>query len=194
VRSAVPMLAFSKTGIPCIGPRTFPCLRSASRASAVASASGLVSITEPRVGPWRFVASILARYNSVMRRAVYLPDCILLDSSSMVISSSSKAGGSAFRAGESDGRAGGPDCPESTAADGREARKVRRFIGNLETLENLIARSEITLTHAVHRAPGSGRSRRPPRRPCRRRRNRGTIRSLDRLRTMARVRKQKLAH
>src|SRR5262249_60654988 len=46
VLSEVPMLSLSKTGIPCRGPRTFPALRSASRLSAIETASGFTSSTE----------------------------------------------------------------------------------------------------------------------------------------------------
>src|SRR4051812_6569469 len=45
IRSAVSTLSLSKTGIPCIGPRTRPAFRSASSEAAIDSASGLTSIT-----------------------------------------------------------------------------------------------------------------------------------------------------
>ena len=51
MRSAVAMLSLSRTGMPCSGPRTRPLLRSASRRSAIASASGLISMTLCSAGP-----------------------------------------------------------------------------------------------------------------------------------------------
>ncbi len=45
MRSAVAMLSLSRTGMPCSGPRGPRLLRSASRLSAMASASGLSSMT-----------------------------------------------------------------------------------------------------------------------------------------------------
>ena len=45
IRSAVSMLSLSRIGMPCSGPRRRPALRSASSASAIASASGLISMT-----------------------------------------------------------------------------------------------------------------------------------------------------
>src|SRR2546426_3688080 len=52
IRSAVSMLSLSKTGIPCSGPRGPRALRSASRAPAIASASGLISRIELTRGPF----------------------------------------------------------------------------------------------------------------------------------------------
>ena len=45
------MLSFSSTGMPCRGPRTLPLRRSASSASASASAFGLISMTAFSRGP-----------------------------------------------------------------------------------------------------------------------------------------------
>ena len=53
IRSAVSMLSLSSTGMPCSGPRGPFAFRSASSASAIASASGLVSMTERSCGPAR---------------------------------------------------------------------------------------------------------------------------------------------
>src|SRR5207302_6859955 len=52
IRSAVSMLSLSKTAFPCIGPRGPRALRSASRAPAIASASGLISRIELTRGPF----------------------------------------------------------------------------------------------------------------------------------------------
>src|SRR5580658_4401073 len=57
MRSAVSILSFRSTGIPCSGPRGPFSLRSLSSASAMASASGLVSITLLMVGPFLSIAS-----------------------------------------------------------------------------------------------------------------------------------------
>src|ERR1700737_4494903 len=46
ILSPVSMLSLSRTGMPCRGPSTVPCLRSLSARFAIASASGLSSITE----------------------------------------------------------------------------------------------------------------------------------------------------
>ena len=51
IRSCVSMLSLSATGMPCSGPRTLPALRSASSWSAMASASGLVSMIARSSGP-----------------------------------------------------------------------------------------------------------------------------------------------
>ena len=53
IRSAVSMLSFTSTGMPCIGPRVLPARRSASSDAAMASASGFVSSTARNVGPLR---------------------------------------------------------------------------------------------------------------------------------------------
>src|SRR5439155_13478710 len=45
ILSPVSMLALSSTGMPCRGPSTWPCLRRASAWRAIASASGLSSMT-----------------------------------------------------------------------------------------------------------------------------------------------------
>ncbi len=51
-RSAVSMLSFMRIGMPCSGPRILPALRSASSWPAIASASGLISITASSAGPF----------------------------------------------------------------------------------------------------------------------------------------------
>src|SRR5580704_7236462 len=88
-RSAVSILSFRSTGIPCSGPRGPFSLRSLSSASAIASASGLVSITLLMVGPFLSIASIRARYSSAIERTVYFADFMPSCNSAMVISSSS---------------------------------------------------------------------------------------------------------
>jgi hypothetical protein len=60
VLSAVSTLSLRRIGIPCSGPRTWPRRRSASSASAMASASGVVSMTWRRAGPLRSSASMRA--------------------------------------------------------------------------------------------------------------------------------------
>src|SRR5580704_4394977 len=89
MRSAVSILSFSSTGMPCSGPRGPFSLRSLSSASAIARASGLVSITLLMAGPLLSIASIRPRYSSAIERAVYFPDFMPSCSSAMVISSSS---------------------------------------------------------------------------------------------------------
>ncbi len=77
IRSCVSMLSLSATGIPCSGPRTFPAARSASSASAIASASGFVSMIERSSGPCPSSASMRSRYISAIERAVRSPDAML---------------------------------------------------------------------------------------------------------------------
>jgi hypothetical protein len=55
------MLSLSSTGMPCIGPRTLPALRSASRRSASASAAGFSSMIEFSVGPAVSMPAMRAR-------------------------------------------------------------------------------------------------------------------------------------
>src|SRR5437868_7830352 len=52
ILSPVSMLSLSSTGMPCRGPSTVPCLRILSARFAIASASGLSSITELTPGPF----------------------------------------------------------------------------------------------------------------------------------------------
>ena len=64
IRSAVSMLSLIRIGMPCIGPRGPLNLRSASRASAIESASGFNSMMLLIAGPFLSIASIRARYAS----------------------------------------------------------------------------------------------------------------------------------
>ena len=75
IRSAVPILSFSITGIPCRGPRVRPLRRSASSRSASARASGLISITERSAGPAWSTAATASRQASHRARAVQRPAC-----------------------------------------------------------------------------------------------------------------------
>src|ERR1700722_16523722 len=85
------MLSLISTGIPCRGPRGPLALRSLSSASAIASASGFVSITLRISGPCASIASMRARYFSAIDRAVCFPDFMPSCSSAIVPSSNSKA-------------------------------------------------------------------------------------------------------
>src|SRR5690348_8395758 len=87
--SLTAMLSFKSTGIPCNGPLGPFAFRSASSASAMARASGLVSITARNIGPFVFTASIRAKYASARARAVYSPLVIPAWSPAMVTSSRS---------------------------------------------------------------------------------------------------------
>src|SRR5580692_7874817 len=89
MRSAVSILSLIRTGIPCKGPRTCRSFRSWSRASAMARASGLTSMTPLSVGPCLSISSIRARYFSVIERAVNFPEAIPACRSAVVISSNS---------------------------------------------------------------------------------------------------------
>src|SRR2546430_16351775 len=70
MRSAVSKLSLMSTGTPCSGPRGPLALRSRSRAAAMASASGLISITVFSAGPFLSSRSIRFRYHSVTDRLV----------------------------------------------------------------------------------------------------------------------------
>src|SRR5882672_1834180 len=76
ILSPVSMLSLSNTGMPCNGPSTMPCLRSASALRAMNSASGLSSITEFTPGPFWSRAMIRAMYSLVSSSEVSLPDAI----------------------------------------------------------------------------------------------------------------------
>jgi hypothetical protein len=67
IRSAVATLSLISTGMPWSGPRTFPARRSSSSRAAMASASGLTSITERNIGS---TATIRSRAASATERAV----------------------------------------------------------------------------------------------------------------------------
>src|ERR1035438_5140526 len=90
--SAVAMLSLISTGMPCSGPRGPRLLRSASRLSAMASASGFSSMMLCRDGPERSTAAMRARYFSASDRAVSWPDSMRCCRSAMVASSRSKGG------------------------------------------------------------------------------------------------------
>src|SRR5262245_21442220 len=76
ILSAVATLSLSKIGMPCNCPRGPFDLRSASSCSAIERASGLVSRTARRAGPFLLIDSIRSRYIWVIDRDVYCPDCI----------------------------------------------------------------------------------------------------------------------
>ena len=61
ILSAVAILSLIRIGMPCIGPRGPFVLRSLSSASAIASASGLSSMTELMRGPVLSIALMRAR-------------------------------------------------------------------------------------------------------------------------------------
>ena len=87
MRSAVPMLSLIRIGMPCRGPRTRPPRRSASDASATASASGLVSSTCRSAGPVRSSSAIRASEASTSARDVTAPAVSAACSSAMPRSS-----------------------------------------------------------------------------------------------------------
>ncbi len=126
MRSAVPMLSLISTGIPCSGPRGPCALRSASSASAIASASGLSSMTELSAGPLRSISAIRSRYFSARARAVKFPDFIPACKSATLTSSSSN--------GFTSGASGSPPAPCANAGSASDpapifspdARKLRR--------------------------------------------------------------------
>ena len=62
IASAVSMLALTSTGTPCSGPTIVPRGIARRAARAMTSASGLTSMTAPRLGPESSSAAILRRY------------------------------------------------------------------------------------------------------------------------------------
>src|SRR5580698_594799 len=92
ILSAVSMLSLIRIGMPCNRPRGPLSLRSLSIASAIDSASGFSSMIALRAGPCLSIASMRARYFSVIEREVNFPDFIPSCKSEIVISSSSNAG------------------------------------------------------------------------------------------------------
>src|SRR5271165_5464205 len=107
MRSAVSMLSLISTGMPCSGPRGPLALRSLSRASAIAGASGFISMIALTAGPRLSISSMRLVYFSTSDRAVNLPDFKPSCSSVIVISSSSK-GLTAGEAGSAGGAAARP--------------------------------------------------------------------------------------
>ena len=115
------MLSFISTGIPCSGPRGPFSFRSLSSASAISSASGLVSITLFTCGPLLSTAAMRAIYLSAIDRALYFPDFIPSCSSPTVTSSNSKAGTSAAPPQFSSPRAFGLLAPSAGLRSGPAA-------------------------------------------------------------------------
>src|SRR6185503_11508005 len=74
IRSCVSMLSLIRTGMPCKGPRGPLSLRSRSRATAIRSASGFISMTEYSPGPFLSTSLMRSEYFSTSSRDVYLPD------------------------------------------------------------------------------------------------------------------------
>ena len=95
MRSCVSTLSFSSTGTPCSGPRAPFVFRSASSASAMASASGFVSRTLRSVGPLRSRRSMRSRQACTSDRAVRRPSAIAAWMDAMVASSTSKGASAA---------------------------------------------------------------------------------------------------
>ena len=77
ILSALAILSLSSTGMPC-GPRTRPACRSASSPRAMSMASGLISITALRQGPWRSMASMRSRQAATVLRLSVRPPSIAL--------------------------------------------------------------------------------------------------------------------
>ena len=76
ILSPVSMLSLSSTGMPCRGPSTVPRRRNASALRAIASASGLSSITALTPGPFWSSATIRAMYSLVSCSEVSWPEAI----------------------------------------------------------------------------------------------------------------------
>ena len=84
--SAVSMLSFTTSGIPCSGPRDPDSARSASRAAASARARGLIVISALSSGPASSHASVRARKKSTSPTEVIRPFRMARCSSAMVAS------------------------------------------------------------------------------------------------------------
>ena len=87
ILSAVAMLSFSKIGMPWSGPRTRLARRSSSSERAIATASGLISWTERKVGPLRSIAWMRVRYICTSVSESSRPAVIAACRSAMLISS-----------------------------------------------------------------------------------------------------------
>src|SRR5947209_3605192 len=120
ILSAVSMLSLIRTGTPCMGPRGPLALYSLSSESAMASASGLVSMTALMVR--LSISAMRCKYFCVSERAVYLPDFKPAAMSAMVSSSSSKDGAGVYAAFADTGIANAAP----TASD--VERKLRREV------------------------------------------------------------------
>ena len=70
---ATSMLSLIRTGMPCSGPRTLPAFRSASSASASASAAGLTLDHRVQPRPGIVHLAMRSRYASVSAREVSVP-------------------------------------------------------------------------------------------------------------------------
>src|SRR5580692_4936115 len=125
------MLSLINTGIPCSGPRGPLALRSLSRASAIASASGFVSITLRISGPCASMASMRVRYFSAIDRAVCFPDFIPSCSSAIVTSSNSNA----FTSSRPPGAKGFRPKPESPPVPIPPANAPSRALSRTSTRE-----------------------------------------------------------
>src|SRR5580698_7781166 len=145
MRSAVSMLSLIRTGIPCMGPRTWLALRCWSSESAIARASGLISITLLMAGPCLSISSMRARYFSVMERVVNFPEAIPACRSAMVISSNSNGLTSAADGGQTASRAaanaGNTVAP--TLASALVCKKRRRW-GDPQSMTAFLRLKEIS--------------------------------------------------
>src|SRR3984957_9834590 len=129
------MLSLISTGIPCRGPRGPLALRSLSKASAIASASGFVSITLRISGPCASIASIRAKYFSAIDRAVCFPDFMPSCSSAIVTSSNSKP----FTSSRPPGAKGFRSPPAPVPAPLPPANAPSRALSRTSTREALSA-------------------------------------------------------
>src|SRR5712691_5499351 len=120
ILSPVSMLSLSRTGMPCNGPSTMPRLRSASAFRAIASASGLSSITALTPGPLWSNARIRVMYSCVRSSEVSMPEAISAWSWATVASLCCV--GMAFCV---------PPCPDAEAGASRAARSKMRITGIL---------------------------------------------------------------
>src|SRR5712692_2958723 len=131
IRSPVSRLSLSRIGTPCRRPRGPLALRSLSSARAIASASGLISITALSAGPLRSISAMRWRYFFVSEAAVSWPDFIAAWRSE-IVASSNTTGLRRDREGAARGRSSGlagagrtNSCPHPSAVI---CRKLLRFI------------------------------------------------------------------
>src|SRR6266403_1154218 len=120
ILSPVSMLSLSRTGMPCKGPFTMPCLRNASALRAITSASGLSSITALTPGPLWSSPRMRAIYSLVSSSEVSMPEAICAWSWATVASLCCV--GMVFCA---------PLCPDAKLGVRRTARKRMRIAGVL---------------------------------------------------------------
>jgi hypothetical protein len=131
------MLSFSRTGMPCIGPRTLPRERSLSSSRASRSALRLTIRTALSAGPAVFVRAIRARYAFVSVSALSDRSAIRRCRSAIVVCSSENGSSGSLPTMSSSSSPGAQECAPYTLGGSVSAH---RYIAGLITLGGLRSR------------------------------------------------------